>query len=285
LPASKAGAWSSDKANPAAGAQALPTITDLIGAIPYRLALAGGWIDQPFVSQHNPRPPGSMVVVAVEPAFRFMDRSGICSSTREVAQRLWPAGIPPSNDPARLVKELYEAENRDRAEPSGSQDMIGLVYPGINRLDFDYAVHGGVFPAHIETLNDSVVARWLDGVLHLLPVAQRPDGYSPLGIKNLAPDWIRRLGQSGIDCFQAIRGMDAPALGRSFNECMRCWETILPQTVRHPKLTVDLPSVLRFYQSHYAGAMYSGCGGGYLFVVSEKPVPGAFTIKIRVASQ
>ena len=29
-------------------------ITDVIGSIPYRMAFAGGWIDQPFVSLHNP---------------------------------------------------------------------------------------------------------------------------------------------------------------------------------------------------------------------------------------
>ena len=44
-----------------------PSITDVIGAIPYRMAFAGGWIDQPFVSRHNPSPPGSMVVVGLEP--------------------------------------------------------------------------------------------------------------------------------------------------------------------------------------------------------------------------
>jgi hypothetical protein len=58
---------------------------------------------------------------------------------------------------------------------------------------------------------------------------------------------------------------------------------LLPQTVRHPALTVDLPALLRAYQSAYPGAMYSGCGGGYLFVVSKKPVPGAFKIRIRLA--
>ena len=162
--------------------------------------------------------------------------------------------------------------------------MIGLIYPGINRLDYDYAVHGGVFSAHIESLNDAKAARWLEQVLHILPVAQRPEGYNPLGVKNLAPEWIHRLGQTGRDCFEAIRQMDSKALGRSFNECMRCWKTILPQTVRHPSLNVDLPSLLNFYQSQYAGAMFSGCGGGYLFVVSDKPVPGAFTAKIRVAT-
>ena len=35
-------------------------LTDRIGGIPYRMAFAGGWIDQPFVSKLNPSPPGSI---------------------------------------------------------------------------------------------------------------------------------------------------------------------------------------------------------------------------------
>ena len=31
--------------------------------------------------------------------------------------------------------------------------------------------------------------------------------------------------------------------------------------------------------------MYSGCGGGYLYVVSEEPVPGGFQVKVRMASR
>jgi hypothetical protein len=53
-----------------------PFVTEVIGAIPKRLQLAGGWIDQPFISRLNPQPPGSMVVAALEPTFRVMDRSG-----------------------------------------------------------------------------------------------------------------------------------------------------------------------------------------------------------------
>jgi hypothetical protein len=260
------------------------SIAGLVGPIPYRLALAGGWIDQPFVSEHNPKPPGSMVVVSIEPTFRFMDRSGICSSTREAARVLWPGGIPVSIEPTKLVRQLYEAENRDRGEPSGSQDMIGLIYPGISRLDYDAAFEGGIFPKRIETLTDATSVAWLERVLHILPVAQRPDGYNPLGAKKLSPEWIARLGQTGRDCFEAIRARDAEALGSSFNECMKCWEAILPQTVRHPALTVDLPTILEYYQSRHPGAMYSGCGGGYLFVVSEEPVAGAFNAEIRPAA-
>jgi len=259
-----------------------PCLSDLIGAIPYRMAFAGGWIDQPFVSQLNPNPWGSMVVVGLEPTLRFMDRAGMATGTRYVALKLWNGSLP-DREPAELVRELYAQENRGKAEPSGSQDMIGLIYPGVNRLDFDCHHECGIFPRHIESNNDPQVARWLEQWVQMVPVAPRPDGYNPLGVKNLDRRWIGRLGQSGKDCYDAILARDAQALGASMNACMECWETILPHTVRHPTISIDLPGLLRYYQSRSAGAMYSGCGGGYLYVVSEEPVPGGFRVKVRIA--
>jgi hypothetical protein len=261
-----------------------PALARVIGRIPYRLALAGGWIDQPFVSRLNPTPPGSMVVVAVEPTFWFMERAGIATGTRNIASKVWHGRLP-AGDPADLVKQLYEIENQGKAEPSGSQDMIGLIYPGINRLDYDFQANGGVFPNHIESINDRRVARWLEKIIHLLPVAPRPDGYNPLGQKNLDRKWISRLGKSGQACFEAIRAMNADALGASFNECMKCWETLLPHTVRHRTVATDLAGLLKAYQKQYPGAMYSGCGGGYLFVVSKEPVPGAFQVTVRLGGK
>lgn len=255
-------------------------LTALIGSIPYRLALAGGWIDQPFISQHNPTPPGSMVVVGLEPITRFMDRCGMGTSTRRVAAQLWGDQLP-DRCPTELMRELYEAENQGKREPSGSQDMAGLIYPGVTRLDYDATVEGGTFPANIESCRDPDVARWLEQVLYLVPVLQRPAGYNPLETKNLDPEWIRQLGQSGKDCFAAIVSKDSNRLGAAMNECMDCWEAILPGTVHHPTISLDLIALLRVYQASYPGAMYSGCGGGYLYVVSEEPVPGGFQIKVR----
>jgi hypothetical protein len=257
-------------------------VARVLGAIPNRLQLAGGWIDQPFVSRHNPAPPGSMVVVQIEPDFRPMDRSGIASGTRAIAARLWHGRLP-DRPPDELVRELYRAENEGKAEPSGSQDMIGLIYPGVNRLDYDVTVEGGVFPCHIESLNNARVARWLGKVLHILPVEPRPPGYNPLGERHLDPKWVARLGQAGKDCFEAIRHMDATALGASLNLNMKCWQALLPHTVRHPLITMDLAGLLKAYQRRYAGAMYSGCGGGYLIVVSREPVPGAFQVNVRIS--
>jgi hypothetical protein len=253
-----------------------------LGAIPNRLQLAGGWIDQPFVSRHNPKPPGSMVVVQIEPNFRPMDRSGIASSTRLIAMKLWKGVLPDSPLP-QLVRQLYEVENNGKTSPSGSQDMIGLVYPGVNRLDYDWKIECGLFPAHIESINDLRVARWLERVLHLLPVEPRPEGYSPLGRKNLDPNWVARLGQSGKDCFEAIRRRDVAALGESLNLNMKCWNAILPDIMRHPLIRIDLAGLLKAYQRRYPGVMYSGCGGGYLIVAADEPVPGSLSVQVRVA--
>ena len=221
-----------------------------------------------------------MVVVAIEPLCRFMDRCGMGTSTRRIAARLWQDTLP-ARDPVELVRELYEEENRNQAEPSGSQDMAGLIYPGVSRLDYDYSHEGGYFPVHIENNDDLAVGHWLNRVIHMVPILQRPAGYNPLGIKNLDPEWIHRLGQSGKDCFDAIVAQDAKGLGASMTECMACWEAVLPHTVRHPTISLDLMAILGYYQSRYDGAMYSGCGGGYIYVVSEESVPGSLGIVVR----
>lgn len=253
----------------------------LIGSIPNRLQLAGGWIDQPFVSRHNPSAFGSMVVVQIEPDFLPMDRSGLASSTRTIAARIWNGAVPrrPLQD---LVRELYAAENEGKAEPSGSQDMIGLIYPGINRLDYDYGFEGGVFPSHIESCNAPEVARWLESVLYFVPVGPRPLGYNPLGEQNLDPEWVARLGKCGADCYDAIIARNLKSLGTSFNLNMRCWEALLPHVVRHPLLGENPVALLRAYQADYPGAMFSGCGGGYIIVASEVEVPGAFRVTVRI---
>jgi hypothetical protein len=116
----------------------------------------------------------------------------------------------------------------------------------------------------------------------MVPIIQRPLGYDPLEERNLDPEWIRRLGQTGADCFDAIVAKDAQDLGKSMNECMICWETILPNTVRHHTIHIDLVEILAHYQNNYFGAMYSGCGGGYIYVVSNEPVPGGFQVKVRI---
>jgi hypothetical protein len=222
-----------------------------------------------------------MVVVSLEPVLWFMDRCGMASGTREVALELWNGSLP-DRTPVDLVRELYWAENKDKAERSGSQDMAGLIYPGLSRLDYDAEFEGGLFPAHVESNREPDVASWIEEVFHLVPINQRPEGYNPLGIKNLDPKWICQLGRTGKECFDAVVAKDIRGVGASMNRCMKCWEAILPHTLQHPTIRLDLKAILGYYQLRYPGAMYSGCGGGYVIAVSEEPVPGSLKVKVRL---
>jgi hypothetical protein len=187
----------------------------------------------------------------------------------------------PERTPAELVRELYRLENRDCPNPSGSQDMAGIIYPGISRLEYDFNVEGGIFPARVESCNDPATLTWLEQVLHILPVFPRPVGYDPLIVQNLISEWIARLGRTGHDCFAAILRRDPLALGAAMSATMDCWKVLLPGNFEHPSLTLELLPLLTYYQQRYCGAAYSSCGGGYLYVVSEQPVPGAFHPIIR----
>jgi len=61
--------------------------------------------------------------------------------------------------------------------------------------------------------------RWLalEQVLHILPVCPRPNGYDPLILQNLIPEWIARLGQAGPGFFSAILRHDSVALGAAYD--------------------------------------------------------------------
>jgi len=107
-------------------------LTSLNGDLPYRMTLAGGRIDQPSLSCLNPSPPGA-VVVSLQPVLHLINRADIATSTRRVALKTWEDRLP-EGDRAELVRELYRLENRDRPNPSGSQDMAGIIYPGILRV-------------------------------------------------------------------------------------------------------------------------------------------------------
>ncbi len=74
-----------------------------------------------------------MVVIGLQTTFWWMERAGMATGTRKVAMRLWNGRLP-RRDPSALVAKLYAEENKGKAEPAGSQDMIGLIYPGVNRL-------------------------------------------------------------------------------------------------------------------------------------------------------
>jgi cytidyltransferase-like protein len=237
---------------------------------PYRLCLAGGWIDQPWVSEINP---GSVVVAQIWPTLDFNDRSGLATSSRNVGIKLWGDRYP-EGDHEQNAKLLFGAENPPgKKYISGSQDHIGLLYPGINRLYYK----GGYWPERIDSTVDAQICDWLSQVLHLVPLEPRPFGYDPLKEMHLKKPLIKELGDAGELCWHSILKKDIIGLGIALTNTFLAWKKILPLTV--PKWVMN--EMVTKYFPVYPGAITSGSGGGYVIVASEKEVEGAIRIKVR----
>jgi len=237
---------------------------------PYRLCIAGGWIDQPWVSKVHP---GSVVVAQIWPTMDFNDRSGLATSSRRVGIKLW-GDRSPGGDYEQNAKLLFGAENPPGKEyVSGSQDHIGLLYPGVNRLDYS----GGYWPERIESTVDEDTCKWLSDIIHLVPLEPRPQGYDPLKIMNLEKTIVKELGEAGEKCWESIMKKDIAMLGKSMTDTLLSWKKMLPLTV--PDWVMQ--ELETKYLPYYPGAITSGSGGGYMMVASGKVVPGAIKIKVR----
>jgi len=245
------------------------TVIKLEMGFPYRIALAGGWIDQPWVSRLCP---GSMVVASLKPTLEFQDRSGMATSSRRKAIEIWGDRLPAGN-PLKLARLLFGAENPPGSRYiSGSQDQIGLLVPGISRLHYS----GDCWPDRVTTTRDRRTAEWLELVLHLIPLKPRPRGYDPIKVKHLSVKYAGKLGRSGEKCWQSILARDVRGLGESLSESLECWARLLP-------LTVDKAAMKKLASySGPAGATFSGAGGGYIILASDRPVAGALKVKVRV---
>ena len=242
--------------------------------IPYRLDLAGGWLDQPFVSKHGA---GSVLVISVEPSLEFNERSGMASSTRRRAIELWQTDIP-GGDREKPAKMLFCYENPPGTrEFSGSQDALGIVLPGLNRLDY----HGGYWPTRITPVDDEEILRWLEEHLHWVPLGPRQSGFQVLKGARITPAKVRALASAADHCWDAILKRDLVEFGRRFRESFEAQVSLFPKMADQ-----NVRSAIALYAEKSLGWKLSGAGGGgYLVLVGRHDIRGAIKIKIRRRGQ
>ena len=253
---------------------ALRTICD----IPYRLDLAGGWLDQPFV---NCLASGPVITISVEPTVEFNHRSGMSSSTRKAAIELWKTQIPDGNREL-LAKTLFCFENPPGTKDvAGSQDAIGLVYPGLNCIEYGEA--GSFWPNKIETILDEDILTFLESRLWLMPLGEREAGYSVLENTQMSSAAAAALAAAAENLFLAATNKDALALGKamkaSFEAQIEMFPNMTSSSIQNTiqQCYEESPTIL--------GHKLSGAGGGgYLVLFSEHPIDNTLQIKIRRAA-
>jgi cytidyltransferase-related domain len=238
--------------------------------IPYRIDLAGGWLDQPFVSKYAS---GPVITISIEPAIEFNDRSGMATSTRRKAIELWKTSLPRGNR-EQLSRILFSFENPPgTAEVSGSQDSLGIVMPGLNRLFYE----GHYWPSDIGSVHEDGILDWLEQKLYLVTLGPRENGYKVLDNTYITAEGAINLANATEDCWKAILRKDTPAFGDAFRRSFEAQISMFPNMVDD-----EILNVIDQYRDQAFGWKLSGAGGGgYLILVSDKPVANAMQIKIR----
>jgi cytidyltransferase-like protein len=238
--------------------------------IPYRLDLAGGWLDQPYVSKHYP---GSVITISIEPDYDFNNRSGMSSSTRHKAIEIWGYSLP-KDDPEKLAKVLFSFENPPgKEEISGSQDSIGIVFPGLNKMHYE----GEYWPVSIISNREEDLLCWIEDHLYFLPLSPRNMEYDVLANTNINKENAKALAIATESVWEAILNHDIVEFGRQFRNSFEAQIKMFPNMMNDQIL-----QTIEAHRSQALGWKLSGAGGGgYLVFVSENPIEGAIQIKIR----
>lgn len=239
--------------------------------IPFRLDLAGGWLDQPFVSEFYP---GPVITISIEPDYDFNDRSGMSSSTRKKAIQLWKTDIP-EGDTELLAKTLFSFENPPGTKYiSGSQDSIGIVFPGVNKLNYE---SGQYWPSKITKSTDRETLEFIEKHLWFITLSPRFSDFDVLSGTNISQSNAKALADAAEECWTAIQDKDSVAFGRAFRKSFEAQIAMFPHMVNH-----SIFQQIEEYRQLALGWKLSGAGGGgYLVLVSEKPIPNAIQIRIR----
>lgn len=238
--------------------------------IPYRIDLAGGWLDQPNVSELYA---GSVLTICIEPDYEFNDRSGMSTSSRKKAIELWQVDIPAGNK-EKLAKTLFCFENPPGTKyVSGSQDALGVTMPGLNRFQYN----GNFWPSEIETISDNDILDWIEQRLWLVPLYPRHDDYDVLSNTNITSENVKKLSEAASLCWVAINNKDSKGFGEALTRSFNAQIAMYPNMVSD-----DILEILDKYKNLVDGWKISGAGGGgYLIFVSDKPVNNAIQIRIR----
>ena len=238
--------------------------------IPFRVDLAGGWLDQPFVSCHYP---GAVITISIEPTLQFNDRSGMATSTRRAAIDMWGPRLP-AGDPEKLAKILFCYDNPPGTKViSGSQDAIGLVIPGLAKANYD----GRYWPGSIERMQDELALQFVENALYLVTLGPRHTDYDVLADTRIDPARAKALADPTEACWEAIKQRDIVAFGRSVRESFEAQIAMFPNM-----LNDSVIELIDKYKDVALGWKLSGAGGGgYLTLVSDKPIENAVRVVAR----
>ncbi|MDE5996824.1 MAG: adenylyltransferase/cytidyltransferase family protein [Muribaculaceae bacterium] len=240
-------------------------------SLPYRIDIAGTWIDQPYVSEHGS---GWAITASIEPTYEFMERGGMSTSTRNAAKKIWPYELPAYNEEmlARLLF-CFENDPENEGHVSGAQDAIGICVSGLSRHFYD----GHYWPKTIETVHDEETLKWLEEHLCVAPMFPRRKGCSVIDGKDINQEKVKALTAAADNCWDAIIRKDLKAFAKAFLDSFNAQVAMFPAMMQ-PGVQEHID---KWRDKALAWKMLGAGGGGQLLLVVDSIPEGAIPIKIR----
>jgi cytidyltransferase-like protein len=246
-------------------------------ALPYRIDLAGTWIDQPYVSKHSSDKGGWAITVSLEPIIEYTERCGMSTSTRNKAKELWPFTLPVYHSPIRTAEILFRWDNQPGTTTvSGAQDSLGICLPGLSR----HFYYDEYWPSRIESIHDEKILVWLEQHLFMVELWPRDRDLDLLKVTFITPENVKKLTDAAAACWQAILTQDYAAFVESFNASFAAQIAMFPAMTNR---RVD-EEIQGKYRSFCDGYKLAGAGGGgYLIMCCrERPVGVDKLLDIRI---
>jgi len=245
------------------------TLRDIY-TMPYRIDLAGGWLDQPYVGKYSP---GPVLTISIEPTIEFNERSGMASSTRRHAIKLWHTDVPPG-DKEHLARLLFSFENPPGTKIiAGSQDALGIILPALNKLEYE----GEYWPKRIFSVDEEDTLTWIEQHLYLVTLEPRESGYDVLDHTKINERSAKNLADAAEQCWVSILNHDLKSFGKYFKASFEAQIAMFPGMIDD----LILRTIEKYRDRAYGWKLSGAGGGGYLILVSEQPIAGAMQIKIR----
>ena len=246
------------------------TAEPILSRLPYRIDIAGTWIDQPYVSEHGA---GWAITASIEPTYEFMERGGMSTSTRNAAKKIWPIELPAYNE-EMLARMLFCFENdpENEGHVSGAQDAIGICISGLSRHYYD----GHYWPERIETVHDEDVLSWLEGHVCVVPMFPRRPGCSVVEGKDITPEKVKALTDAAARCWDAILAKDLPAFAEAFRDSFEAQIAMFPAMMQ-PGVQEHIDRV----SPHALAWKMLGAGGGGNLLLAVETIPD-FAIPVRI---
>lgn len=238
--------------------------------LPYRIDLAGTWIDQPYVSKFHP---GWAITLSLEPIIEYNERCGMSTSTRNAAKKIWPYHLP-LEKPEMLAEILFKFENTPGSKIiSGAQDSIGICMPGLVRHYYDNAF----WPKKFESVHDEKIINWLEDHLYMVLLWPREKGLDLLKETYINTENVKALANAAERCWEAIMNRNLESFASAFLDSFNAQVKMFPAMVN-----TEVQRAIDEYKDGALGWKLAGAGGGgYMILVSEKPIKGAMRIKVR----